>query len=75
MEITEKPKRPLNAWFRFRKDHYKEFVLEHKDMKVTEITSELMKKFAMCPPEVKQKYESEFKQEMEKWKKDIAEWK
>ena len=41
--IPEKPKRPNNAYFRYKKDHYTEFKKENEGLKGTDLNEKFSK--------------------------------
>ena len=62
------PKRPLNAYFRFMQ--------ENKDAaaKDGDFRKNIKKMWEELDPATKAEYEQEYKEQMEKYKEDIAEW-
>lgn len=60
MSKPDPPKRPLNAVFLYKQDHYAEYKKIHPTKKLTEITSELCAKFKTLSDKDKEKYEKAY---------------
>jgi len=67
----EKPKRPLNAFFRYRMEHQAEVKKANPEAGLGEITKIISGMWDKEKPDRKTKLEQEFKQDLEKYKKDI----
>ena len=62
------PKRPLNAYFRFMQE-YKDTAAKDGDFR-----KNMKKMWDQFDPATKAEYEKEYKEQMEKYKEDIAIW-
>ena len=75
MEIPEKPKRPVNGLMRYNKEHYHAVKAQNPNAKMTDVTKIMAAKYKALPEKERNKYETKFKEEMEKWRKVNDEWK
>jgi uncharacterized protein YdcH (DUF465 family) len=68
MNQPERPKRPLNAYFKFRSEK----IVQYKDEenRVQKIKSD----WNNIDPKVKERMDAEYKSEMEKWKEENAKY-
>jgi hypothetical protein len=72
--IPAKPSRPLNAYFRYRSEHYQRFKNNNTEMKITELTKLIADSFRNLSGKELEKYEGPYKKEMDKWRKGNEEY-
>ena len=66
----EPPKKPLTAFFQFRKDVYNEVKEENPDLKITKITELIGERWRNLSTVEKTKYESQYTKEKKQYDKE-----
>tara|TARA_B110000238_G_C15844603_1_gene318348 strand:+ start:157 stop:555 length:399 start_codon:yes stop_codon:yes gene_type:complete len=69
------PKKPKNGYMRFCDDMRDTIREKHKDYKIGDVMKELGKLWTECEPANKEKYNTEYKNEMENYEEKLEEYK
>lgn len=75
LNLPEKPKRPLTPYFKYSQDRRQTLMKEHPDWKITQVTIQCASEWKNLDPSDKEKYETNFKREMEEYAAKYLEYK
>ncbi|XP_006903469.1 PREDICTED: putative upstream-binding factor 1-like protein 1-like, partial [Elephantulus edwardii] len=74
-KLSNFPKKPLTAYFRFYKENYREYMLKNPKLSKAGLTKLLAKQYRELPEEMKEKYAQDFEKEKEEFKRQMAQFK
>lgn len=74
LNIPEKPKKPMTPYFRFVRDNRDSILKKNPEYKLTDIAKKCAEQWKTVDANVKQKYEQEFKNELEVYSKKVMEY-
>lgn len=74
LRIPDKPKKPLTPYFRYLSEHRSSVAQKNPGLKLTDVAKKCAEDWKSVDPAVKEKYDKEYKSELEKYTEKYLEY-